>query len=567
MKFRDTTGIVTKENTGDVQKEADVIMTALVAGYAAYHIQRKEPVLFTSKPDTPDPNKRAYTKLKDAVGRLRQVLGPAAKEVETAPSAMTTDPGKPDFIQGVYLMGGDAIPNPNKALGDKTKSDTATGDPTPVLTTNGGVLYKNIVTSKDSGPFHTTLYRGIGAYTGMADDNRYFSKLDGKDVRGIAVPQEPGPDPVVLILPDRIVEQTDTGTITGTKVHKSGIQQRPDGTWVRRVPGPNNTFSVEKRATEKDAWVKAGPSEEGLYTHLDIGPPEGPFPTVQTVMADGWADHDDELKGLHPRWLPPQGVGHLWGALDTGAPPLMPLYNTSYVTPTAVDLKEGDASTASSQKGIVGYTHGMIQAIYAAYQHGPTYRPYEVVAGDVTPKLASCFMCATFMDAAGYPANAVHIGSSDSWMPLYGFFDKHPLVQAHGSILLQGQPSTQGDARTTLRAFNRHWRERCFMYLFTGLGLLNQGAGLLFTPNDPAHNSLVSDAHKPAFRAVCSYLMENVRPDFLKMTVSADSFSAESFDPTGVAATLILDALTAHEKGAKGDVTDRLINTLPAVKA
>lgn len=554
MSFRNTASIVST-NATEVQNEADVIMTALVIGYASYHLQLKEPVLFTSKPNDPDKNKpQAYDKLKEAIARVRQVIGPAATEVETAPSAMKTDPGKPDYIQGVYLMAGDSIPGVNLPLGATTKSDRATGEQVPLLTSKGNELYSNIVESPAKGPFFNKLYHGPGAYTGMADDNRYFSTVDGKELRGTPPPPDPGshpdPDPVILLLPD------------GTKVHKSGIQQHPGGAFVRRVPAPNNTFTVQKSATGKDPWA---PANHDDYTPLDVGLPEGPFPTVQTVMGDGWADKDDDLKGLHPRWLPPQGTASLWGALPTGQPPLMPLYNTEYVDQSALDLKNGDAATAEHQKGIVGYTHGMIQAIYAGYQHGPTYRPYEVVAGDKTPKLASCFMCATFMDAAGYPANAVHIGSSDSWTPLYGLFDKHPLV-AHG-VLLQGPPAPgQGPLRPTLRAFNAHWRERCFTYLFTGLGLLNRGAGLLFAPNDQSHTAAVNDSHKAAFRDVCSYLMQNIRPDFLKMTVASDKFGTSAFDPTGVASTLILDALTAHEKGAKGDVTDRLLNTLPEAK-
>ncbi len=549
MAVRTTTGIVTDKGLGDVQKEADVILTALVVGYAAYHVQQREEVLFTAK-------EKNLPNLTSVAKSIQQLLGPeVTTQVRTKPSPMTSDPNHPDFIQGVYLMAGDTAPTVDKPLGVQTRPEPP-GD--AVLTNAGAALYKNIVTSQQGGLFHNQLYVGPGAYTGMADDNRSRSLINGHETRGTppVEPQTAWGQPVVVVLLD------------GTKVLKDGSQIRPDGIQVRKT-GTGNQAVVEKRLTLQDKWTPVGPQDASLYAPLDLGPAEGPFPTAQTVMSHTWADNDPALENLHPRWCPPGAQGKPWGALNPGKP-AMPSYTTS-VANTALDLKEADpTAVATTKDGVLGYTHGMIQAIYAAAAHGPSYRPYEVVAGDITPKLASCFMCATFMDAAGYPANAVHLGSSDSWIPVYGLFDKHPL--APSSVLMQQNSTGTFNTRGVIRSYNQSWRERCFTYMLLGLGLLGKGAGFLFQPDeskikDPTHGTAVNEGHAPAYRAVCEYLTQNLRPDFKKLSMGPQALNPGALDSTGVAATLILDALSAHDGGKEyADLTNRVMATLPAAK-
>ena len=67
----------------------------------------------------------------------------------------------------------------------------------------------------------------------------------------------------------------------------------------------------------------------------------------------------------------------------------------------------------------MGYTHGMIQAIYKAYSLGPSCAPYEIAVGDQTTKMASCVPCTLFMLAQGYPPTSTHLGRGESWAPLY----------------------------------------------------------------------------------------------------------------------------------------------------
>lgn len=338
------------------------------------------------------------------------------------------------------------------------------------------------------------------------------------------------------------------------------------------MPSQPGTMLVQKRYTPTSAWE---PAEGSLYTEISgtIGPAEGPFPTAQVVMGDGWSDKDQDLEKLHPRWNPASAHNdQVWGILtpDRKYNP-MPSYIAAPASP--VNLDEIPASEVAERRGgLAGYVHGMVQAIYAAYEQGPTYRPYEISIGDVTPKLASCFLCATFMDAAGYPANAVHLGSSDSWTPLYGYFDKHPTLRE--SVLLRKSPA-QVSAQSTMEGFNRHWRDRCFTYLFLGLGLLSRGQSLfhLAGASEPQHPTNVNsnsntavgvnDSHKPALHSVVNYLMENIKPDFAKMAYSDNGLESGAFDTTGVASTIILDALTPHNGGQLGDITDRVSRTLP----
>lgn len=88
------------------------------------------------------------------------------------------------------------------------------------------------------------------------------------------------------------------------------------------------------------------------------------------------------------------------------------------------DKARGKAVTLT-RDDIVGYTHGMIQAIYDVEWRkltDPTKKPgtpYEIAVGNPTTKLASCFTCASFMQANDYPASAIHLGRGESWCPLY----------------------------------------------------------------------------------------------------------------------------------------------------
>ena len=88
--------------------------------------------------------------------------------------------------------------------------------------------------------------------------------------------------------------------------------------------------------------------------------------------------------------------------------------------------------TKITDSSIVGYVHGMIQAIYqleswkinnsckvVAYDSTTNPLPVEIAVGSSTTKLASCFGCTIFMEANGYSPSATHLGFSQSWSPSY----------------------------------------------------------------------------------------------------------------------------------------------------
>ncbi len=148
---------------------------------------------------------------------------------------------------------------------------------------------------------------------------------------------------------------------------------------------------------------------------------------------------------------------------------------------------------------IVGYTHGMIQAIYdVAWRKAG--KPYEIAVGNQTTKLASCFTCAIFMEANGFPASSTHLGRGESWCPLY----------AEAS----DPASTQDAAR---RDCNAKWAAYCKLVIDAGIKCIA---------------TRLSDAsHAASFQKLSSYLAAHKDP----------------FDY----ANLILDAVTVHDSEIK----------------
>jgi hypothetical protein len=149
---------------------------------------------------------------------------------------------------------------------------------------------------------------------------------------------------------------------------------------------------------------------------------------------------------------------------------------------------------------IATYTHGMIQAIYKAYALGPSCTPYEIAVGDQTKKMASCVPCTLFMHATGYPPTSIHLGSGESWAPLYAPYNPNGPTE----------PYEFG----VIRDLNNSWYASCLTWLQIGLEIL-----------DDAH---VSADHKGSRDAVGDYL---------------ESRTAE---PT-LGGVLLLDAVTLHD--------------------
>lgn len=153
---------------------------------------------------------------------------------------------------------------------------------------------------------------------------------------------------------------------------------------------------------------------------------------------------------------------------------------------------------------VIGYTHGMIQAVYdVVWRGGGT--PYEIAVGNDTTKLASCFTCAIFMEATGFPASSTHLGRGESWCTI------NPAESGN---------TTQNAARTKC---NDQWALYCQK-------IINRGITCMESKN----TNLVTQDHKPSFKALQEYLSDKNTPQ-------------AAYDY----ANLILDAVTIHNSEFK----------------
>ncbi len=85
--------------------------------------------------------------------------------------------------------------------------------------------------------------------------------------------------------------------------------------------------------------------------------------------------------------------------------------------------KARDNAATLTDADVVGYVHGLIQAIYAVefnkeMGEAKPGTPYEIAVGETT-KRSSCFTCSLFMEATGYPASSTHLGRGESWCTLH----------------------------------------------------------------------------------------------------------------------------------------------------
>jgi hypothetical protein len=242
--------------------------------------------------------------------------------------------------------------------------------------------------------------------------------------------------------------------------------------------------------------------------------PVGPRSTVRMLApASG--------SGAHPRWLPPSGLA-LWGprrrkgtdsyaawgliggdkaSKDPG--PTNPTGASNLADQIEREMRDVYGMAFVGDPGptdVATYTHGMIQAIYKAYALGPSCEPYEIAVGDLTKKMASCLPCTLFMHAAGYPPTSIHLGSGESWAPLFAPYNP--------------DGPTEPNERGVVRDLNNAWYARSLEWLTLGLEILDEGH--------------LAPSHAESHEAVRAYLK----------THASD---------TTVGGILILDALTLHE--------------------
>jgi hypothetical protein len=246
--------------------------------------------------------------------------------------------------------------------------------------------------------------------------------------------------------------------------------------------------------------------------------PVGPRSTVRMVAPAPGVEAPTIVP--HSRWLPPDGHalwnprrrkganGYVpWGLIGGDKATQDPTPDATRATNLADQIelemrgKYGMVFTSEpTETDIATYTHGMIQAIYKAYALGPSCEPYEIAVGDQTKKMASCLPCTLFMHAAGYPPTSIHLGSGESWAPLYAPYNPNGPTE----------PNELG----VVRDLNNAWYARCLEWLKMGLEIL-----------DDPH---ITADHKASRDAVLDYL------------------KAHASEPT-LGGVLILDAVTVHD--------------------
>lgn len=157
---------------------------------------------------------------------------------------------------------------------------------------------------------------------------------------------------------------------------------------------------------------------------------------------------------------------------------------------------------------LVGYTHGMIQAIYASAAFGFKGKTVEVAVGEDTTKMASCFGCTTFMYATGRPPDAIHLGKAESWAPAYS--DNAFCMNFFRDQMPTKESEKAGDAMDYL---NKKWAEHCASWLDWGSRLSTDH---------------VSEGHRKSWEALKKYVTANRKKE-------------------STLANLFLDALTCHK--------------------
>ncbi|MDM8521368.1 hypothetical protein QUF64_15080 [Anaerolineales bacterium HSG6] len=178
---------------------------------------------------------------------------------------------------------------------------------------------------------------------------------------------------------------------------------------------------------------------------------------------------------------------------------------------------EGMEELKEENDEVVGYTHGMIQAIYSAAVAGFKGQTIEVAVGEVTKKMASCFACTTFMCAADRPPDAIHLGRGESWMPIYaGTLGSDHLCK---SIKRHNKKCKQDECDKAITYMNDKWHKKCASWLYWGSTI------------NAEH---VTDDHKKAWNRLV---------EFTKTTKGKPD--------NGKSANLFLDALTVHDKDSR----------------
>lgn len=249
----------------------------------------------------------------------------------------------------------------------------------------------------------------------------------------------------------------------------------------------------------------------GAYTGFSArekGQP-GIFSTYRSYPLDAfgqrWLPLNPQLSGAKEGIGPEPNQIAVWGMIGSNAA-------ATAMKEQGMVFRDLSEKSPPYESIVVGYTHGMIQAIYDVAKvkrqgnGDDPGQPFEIGLKSSTTKMASCFLCGLFMEATLYPASSIHLGATDSWAPSY--------------------PEAEQDAlNASIGGYNDAWSSYCTEVLKAGMTCMS-------------NKELSAKAYNESFAAMQRYL----------------GFQSNK----NLSANLILDAATVHDKMAV-----RIVRTLP----
>lgn len=468
--FRQTTGIVS--DNGDPQAEADVIMTTTLLGFCAWRLGDPADASSTLKPMETGPlrfdadagrlgspvSTDTVEDLLDVVGRVQRAvsayLGTVNNRVVAGLAGGWSDGAA---IMGVYHAVGQTAPENIAAL--EVLSDSAKGrlafiaDPNNKGQYTGRGAYSGFVDGPVTGP------QGPSIVAGPLSTARFWAS-NFPQPGSVSLSSSVGP-------PERWVPKLDLSSPR----------------WSSRVPASTPATTTTSGAAATPAVAAAHPAVPASATPASQVAPVTPATPIP------------------------------WGVIIGDDP-------AKFAQVVAAQQEQGMefvGTMAAVGVDVAMYTHGMIQAIYLAYGHGPGCRAYEIAVGSQTTKMASCIPCTFFMASAGYFPNSIHLGRGESWAPLFAPYTPSVKMLPNSSVIESKDPQAIAALPRTISDLNNSWYARCLLWMRKGLEILSDA-------------QVADPLHLTAKQALASYMAAPARQN----------------DGT-LAGRLILDAVTMHD--------------------